>query len=81
MLHGTIRFLAQHSVAMLEQCCNAVLREKSSLRIVSCNITFKQTRFLSDARQPEMRPFSMTLERSGGGGEVGGHRKLCLYRP
>ena len=41
-------FLAQHSVAMLEQCCNyskqccnAVLRQKSSLRIVSWNITFK----------------------------------------
>ena len=44
------RFLAQHSAAMLEQCCNhskqcsnavfhAVLRKKSSLRIVSCNIT------------------------------------------
>ena len=42
------RFLAQHSVAMLEQCCNhskqccnAVLLYKSSSRIISCNITFK----------------------------------------
>ena len=45
-------FLVQHSVALLEQCCNsyyskqchnkccnAVLCSKSSLRIVSCNIT------------------------------------------
>ena len=43
------RFLAQHSVAMLEQCCNlskqccnTVLRLKSSLRIVSCNVTLTQ---------------------------------------
>ena len=41
------RFLAEHSVAMLEQCCsyskqccNVVMRKKSSLRIVPCNITF-----------------------------------------
>ena len=26
---------------MLQRCCNAVLRKKSSLRIVSCNITVK----------------------------------------
>ena len=26
---------------MSQQCCNAVLRQKSSLRIVPCNITFK----------------------------------------
>ena len=26
---------------MLQQCCNAVLREKSLLRIVSCNITLQ----------------------------------------
>ena len=48
----TGRFLAQHSVATLlrpcfewlQHCsniCNAVLRQKSSLRIVPCNITFK----------------------------------------
>ena len=34
------RVLAQHSVAMLEQCCNVTLRLKSSLSIVPCNITF-----------------------------------------
>ena len=33
------RFWAQHSVAILEQCCNVVLRWKSSLRFVSCNVT------------------------------------------
>ena len=44
------RFLAQHSIAMLEQCCvlfeimsrqycNTFLRKKSSLQIVLCNIT------------------------------------------
>ena len=34
------RFFAQHSIATLLRHCNAVLREKSSLRIVSCNIIF-----------------------------------------
>ena len=40
--------LVQHNVTMLQQCCNyskqcrnALLSKKSSLRIVSCNITFK----------------------------------------
>ena len=43
------RFFAQHSVTMLEQCCNcskqccnAVMPYKSSLRIVSCIITFNK---------------------------------------
>ena len=55
MLHGNV----MHGIAMLEQCCNyskqcrnnvvTMLRKKSSLRIVSCNIN------LSDAaRQPEV---------------------------
>lgn len=42
------QLLAQHCVAMLQlfettsqQCCNAVLRWKSSLRIVPCNITVR----------------------------------------
>ena len=42
------QLLAQHCVAMLQrfettsqQCCNAVLRSKSSLRIVPCNITVR----------------------------------------
>ena len=30
--------------AMLQQCCNAVLRLKPLLRIVPCNITFKENR-------------------------------------
>ena len=44
------RFLAQHSAAMLgqccnhsQQCCNALLGLKSSLRIVSCNVTLRQS--------------------------------------
>ena len=47
----------RNNVATMLQRCVAL---KSSLRIVSCNITFKQTSFLSDARQQEMRPFSMS---------------------
>ena len=52
------RFLLQHSVAMLEQCCayskqccNAVLRLKSSLRTVSCNITLSSLIFRVAAPQ------------------------------
>ena len=43
---------------MSQQCCNAVLCKKSSLRIVSCNITFRMD---GRPKHVEMYAFSKAL--------------------
>ena len=62
IVHGTIfsatqRCNVETMLSLLEtmsqRCCNAVLRYKSSLRIVSCNITFSGT---ANPQKNEIQP-------------------------
>ena len=80
IVHGTIfsatqRCNVETMLSLLEtmsqRCCNAVLRYKSSLRIVSCNITFSGTAnpqkneiqppFLKKKQQQQQLIFAMNL--------------------
>ena len=80
IVHGTIfsatqRCNVETMLSLLEtmsqRCCNAVLRYKSSLRIVSCNITFSGTAnpqkneiqppFLKKKKQQQQLIFAMNL--------------------
>ena len=62
IVHGTIfsatqRCNVETMLSLLEtmsqRCCNAELRYKSSLRIVSCNITFSET---ANPQKSEIQP-------------------------
>ena len=54
------RFLAQHSVAMLEQCCNYSKQCRNNVatlccaKIVSCNITFKKPKLYNSCQHEEL---------------------------
>ena len=54
------RFLAQHSVAMLEQCCNYSKQCRDNVatlccaKIVSCNITFRKPKLYIGCRHEEL---------------------------